>query len=257
MTQRFAGQVALVSGAAGGFGRLAALQLAQEGAKLVLTDVRADALAAVVAEVEAVGTSVAALAGDVALEATHAGLATLALQRFGQLDLALNNAGLAHGLSRLADVTLDEASQVIAVDLFGVFLAMRAQLPLMAQKGRGVILNVASVAGLVGAPMMSVYSAAKHGVIGLTKSAAGEYAGKGIRINAICPSFAETPMVTSMLDNGKRPRAEAEVRLTSLVPLRRLAEPQEVVEAMLWMLSPANSFMTGHALALDGGLSAI
>lgn len=257
MTQRFAGQVALVSGAAGGFGRLAALQLAQEGAKLVLTDVRADALAAVVAELEAAGAIVAALAGDVALEATHAGLAVLARQRFGQLDLALNNAGLAHGLGRLAEIAPDEASKVIAVDLFGVYLAMRAQLPLMAEKGRGVILNVASVAGLVGAPMMSVYSAAKHGVIGLTKSAAGEYAAKGIRINAICPSFAETPMVTGMLNNGKRPRAEAEARLTSLVPLRRLAEPHEVVDAMLWMLSPANSFMTGHALALDGGLSAI
>ena len=257
MTQRFLGQVALVSGAAGGFGRLAALQLALEGAKLVVTDLRAEALAAVVAELEAVGSEVVALAGDVAVDATHTSLVDLARQRFGQLDLALNNAGLAHGLGRLADISPDEASKVLAVDLFGVFLAMRAQLPLMVANGRGVILNVASVAGLVGAPMMSVYSAAKHGVIGLTKSAAGEYAAKGIRINAICPSFAETPMVTDMLDHGKRPRAEAEARLTSFVPLRRLAEPQEVVDAMLWMLSPTNSFMTGHALALDGGLSAI
>jgi NAD(P)-dependent dehydrogenase (short-subunit alcohol dehydrogenase family) len=127
----------------------------------------------------------------------------------------------------------------------------------MERQGRGVILNVSSAAGVTGAPLMSAYAAAKHGVIGLTKSAAGEYARKGVRVNAICPSFTATPMVTGMLGEMRGSAEEAKARLLGAIPMRRVAEPEEIVQAMLWICSPQNSFMTGHALVVDGGLTAL
>jgi NAD(P)-dependent dehydrogenase (short-subunit alcohol dehydrogenase family) len=147
--------------------------------------------------------------------------------------------------------------QMLAVNVFGVFLAMKHQLPAMQQQNTGAILNVSSVAGIVGAPLLAAYSAAKHGVIGLTKSAAGEYAGKGIRINAICPAFAETHMLTDMLGQMRGGAEAASQRIVSNMPMRRFARPEEIVQAMLWICSRENSFMTGHALVLDGGLSAV
>ena len=131
-----------------------------------------------------------------------------------------------------------------------VFLAMKHQLPIMERQNSGVILNVSSVAGVVGAPLLAAYSAAKHGVVGLTKSAAGEYARKGIRINAICPAFAETHMLTGMLDQMRGGADAATQRIVSNMPMRRFARPEEIVQAMLWICSRENSFMTGHALFL-------
>ncbi len=147
--------------------------------------------------------------------------------------------------------------QMLAVNVFGVFLAMKHQLPIMERQSSGAILNVSSVAGVVGAPLLAAYSAAKHAVIGLTKSAAGEYARKGVRINAICPAFAETHMLTGMLDQMRGGAEAATQRIVSNMPMRRFARPEEIVQAMLWICSRENSFMTGHALVLDGGLSAV
>ena len=247
----FAGKVVLVSGAARGFGRVAATRLAREGARLVLCDVDAADMADMAADGAAV------LAGDVCDEATASALVALALEKFGRLDMALNNAGVAHPLAKLPDISAAEAERVLRINLLGVFLALKHQLPVMARQGAGSILNVASVAGIVGAPLMSVYAASKHGVIGLTKSAAAEFAGKGVRVNAICPAFAATPMVDELLEGMGGTAAQTQARLLQAMPMHRMGTAAEIVEAMLWMLGPANSFMTGHALVLDGGLSAV
>ena len=171
--------------------------------------------------------------------------------------MAINNAGIGHAMGKLPEVSLADAERVLRVNLLGVFLAMKYQLPVMERQRSGSILNVSSAAGLVGAPQMSVYAASKHGVVELTKTATAEFASKGVRVNAICPAFAATPMVDDLLAVIRRDGAAAKARLTDAIPMRRIAEPGEIVEAMLWMLGPGASFLTGHAMALDGGLSAV
>jgi NAD(P)-dependent dehydrogenase (short-subunit alcohol dehydrogenase family) len=248
-------QVVLITGAAGGFGRLAAAEFARAGANLVLCDLDKSKLEEVSAAMR--DADVIIEAGDVSEEDTHRRLVARALDTYGRLDVAINNAGVAHAFTKITETDNSTMQQMLAVNVFGVFLAMKHQLPAMQQQNTGAILNVSSVAGIVGAPLLAAYSAAKHGVIGLTKSAAGEYARKGIRINAICPAFAETHMLTGMLDQMRGGAEAASQRIISNMPMRRLARPEEIVQAMLWICSRANSFMTGHALVLDGGLSAV
>jgi NAD(P)-dependent dehydrogenase (short-subunit alcohol dehydrogenase family) len=255
--KRYNGAAVIISGAARGFGRLAAEQFAAEGARLVLTDILEDALQETAAAVRQAGADVVAFPGDIALEETARKLVEASVSHFGRLDVAINNAGIGHPHGKLADLETEAVERVIRVDLIAVFLAMKHQLKQMEQQRSGVILNVSSAAGINAAPLLSAYSAAKHGVIGLTKSAAIEYAKTGIRINAICPSFAETPMVLESLAHMRGTREEALARTTSAIPMRRLGRAEEIVQAMLWICSPANSFMTGHALAIDGGLSAL
>jgi NAD(P)-dependent dehydrogenase (short-subunit alcohol dehydrogenase family) len=254
--RRYEGACVFISGAGRGFGRLAAERFAAEGARLVLTDILENELSQTTAAVQAVGAEAVAEPGDITDEALVQKLVEGAVSRFGGLDIAINNAGIVHPFRRFTEIDASTVESVIRTDLIAVFHAMKHQLNQMERQRSGVILNVSSVAGLIGAPLLSVYSAAKHGVIGLTKSAALEYARFGIRINAICPSFAATPMVTEGLHTMRGTQAEAVARMTSAIPMRRLAEPREVVQAMLWICSPANSFMTGHALAIDGGLTA-
>ncbi len=255
--KRYNGAAVIISGAARGFGRLAAEQFAAEGARLVLTDILEKELEETAAAIRERGTDVVAFPADIALEETAQRLVEESVGNYGRLDVAINNAGIGHPHRKIADLETEAMERVIRVDLIAVFLAMKHQLKQMDQQKSGVILNVSSAAGLNGAPLLTAYSAAKHGVIGLTKSAAMEYAKNGIRINAICPSFAETPMVLNSLANMRGTREEALARTTSAIPMRRLGRAEEVVQAMLWICSPANSFMTGHALAIDGGLSAL
>jgi len=262
MTARFKNDSVLITGATGGFGSLAAQRFADEGARLLLSDLDGDALDRVATPLRARGIAVETLAGDVSSWETAAALAERAVSVYGRLDVAVNNAGLGGGLAKLPQVQIEQAQRLIAVNLTGVFLAMRAQIPIMegqfAETGRGgVILNLASVAGVIGAPLLSVYSATKHGVVGLTKSAAGESARKGVRINCLCPAFAKTQMVSAFVTKMEGNPQEAEARVVGNMPMRRMGEPDEVVQAMLWACSPENSFMTGHALVLDGGLSAV
>lgn len=256
---RFEGLTVLVTGATGGFGRRAAERFAAEGANLVLSDLDR-------AELESFAASlpgeVAALPGDITDESLSKALAKLAVQRFGRLDVALNNAGIAQNFVRFHLIPSEEARRIIDVDLMGVFYAMKAQLPVMERQFRdsgrgGAIVNVASVAGIAGAPRLSVYAAAKHGVVGLTRSAAAEFATKGVRVNAVCPSFARTQMVTGTLKLSPSDQHAAEAELTRGVPMKRLAEVDEVVEVILFAADPKNSFMTGQALAADGGIMAI
>lgn len=257
--KRFDGKTVLITGATGGFGKRAAEQFAAEGARLVLSDLDAEALAALADSLDA---ETATLAGDIADEALSEELVQLAKARFGRLDVAVNNAGIVHSFVRLANVPSDEARRVLEIDLLAVFFAMKHQLPVMERQRRengwpGAVVNIASVAGLNGAPKMAVYSAAKHGVIGLTKSAAAEYASKGVRVNAVCPSYARTPMAESFLKLTQASEEVAYAELTRGVPMKRLAEVDEVVQAILFAADPANSFMTGHAIAVDGGIGAI
>ena len=258
---RFAGLTVLITGAAGGFGAVSARMFAAQGANLVLTDHPSMPLDALACEFS---TPVATLAGDVTEAGLHDQLVALAKDRFGALDVAINNAGVSHGRQRLEDVPEDLARRVIEVDLWAVWLAMRAQIPAMdtrqGERG-GAIVNVASLAGIAGAPTISVYSAAKHGVVGLTKSAAAENARRGIRVNAMCPAFAKTPMVmkgvmASMEATGAT-EAEAEAFVVRGVPMRRLGAPEEVAQAILWAADPANGFMTGQTIAIDGGVTAV
>ena len=202
------------------------------------------------------------LAGDVRKSSTHLSLVETAVTTFGGLDIALNNAGISHEVVKLPLIEEEVARRVFDIDLMAVFLAMRAQLPIMAEQfsktGRsGAIVNVSSAAGLVAAPLMSVYSAAKHGVIGLTKSAAAEYAKRGVRINSICPAFTKTAMVEGFFENTQQDREKAIERLTQGMPMSRMAEVSEIIVGILFAADPSNSFMTGNSIAIDGGLTAV
>jgi NAD(P)-dependent dehydrogenase (short-subunit alcohol dehydrogenase family) len=249
---RFQDNVVILSGATGGFGRRTAQRLSEEGARLVLTDIDRESLDELAAGLPGQTTT---MAGDVTDEALHRDLVALALSQFGRLDTAINNAGIAHPLTRFDRIEADLARNVIEVDLIGVFLAMKHQLGAMEKQFRaegrgGAIVNIASVAGIAGAPRLSAYAAAKHGVVGLTRSAAAEFAGKGIRVNAVCPSYDALGMIAPDPET-------AEAELTRGVPMRRLAEVDEIVEVILFAADPANSFMTGQTIAADGGITAI
>ncbi len=254
---RFQGKSVLITGAASGFGRLAAERFAAEGASLVLGDIDEDALNEAAMIPLANGAEVITRRTDVAVEADVEALAGVAVEQLGSLDISINNAGIGHSLVRLPELTFENYQRVMAVNAGGVFLGMKHQLPIMAAANKGVILNVASAAGLVGAGMLSAYAASKHAVVGLTRSAADEYARYGIRINALCPSFADTPLFNEMADEVAADRADAYKRITTRIPMRRVAAASEIVPTMLWLCADENSFMTGQAIAVDGGLTAI
>lgn len=258
----FEGQVVLITGAAGGFGQSAATLFAEQGAKLMLSDFNGDGLFETADMLRADGAEVETLLGSVAEESHCIETVEKCLSSFGRLDIAINNAGIGHVPAKTADVDTKQAEMTVQVDLMGVFYGMKAQIPPMlegfkAHSGTANILNIASLAGIGGAPTLSMYAAAKHGVVGLTKSAALEYARRGIRINCLCPAFARTPMVNDGILAGQGGNQDAEDMLTRGIPMRRLAEVEEITRSMLWICDPANSFMTGQAVALDGGTSAM
>jgi NAD(P)-dependent dehydrogenase (short-subunit alcohol dehydrogenase family) len=254
---RFNGFSVLVTGAARGFGRLAAEAFAREGARLVISDILAPELEETARHLRAAGVEVVAHAGDIGAEETAPALVAAALKSYGRLDVALNNAGVVHPTMKLPKIDAATMERMLRINLMGVFFAMRAEIPVMEGQGSGVILNVSSVAGLGGAPLLAAYAASKHAVIGLTKTAAAESARKGLRINAICPAFTDTPMLADSLAHIGRDREEALARMVQNVPMGRVGQPGEIVQAMLWMCAPENSFMTGQALAIDGGLTAL
>ncbi|MFQ5437202.1 MAG: SDR family NAD(P)-dependent oxidoreductase [Paracoccaceae bacterium] len=256
---RFDGKVVLITGAAGGFGSRLAEVFGELGARLVLSDVDGSGLADVAASLS---SDVVTLAGDVCDPALHDYLVDVALSEFGALDVAINNAGIVSPMQRIPETDEQVARSVIEVDLLGVFWALQAQLPVMASRFSdegtpGAIVNMASAAGLVGSPMLGIYAAAKHGVVGLTRSAAAEYGRKGVRVNAVCPSFANTAMLTDYLETAPRGRDAAEDALVRNIPMARIGQRDEVVEAVVFAASPKNSFMTGETLSVDGGLTAI
>jgi len=247
----FTNKVVLITGAAQGFGALLAQSLADRGAKLVLGDVNEEGVSQVAEQIVASGKEAIALKCDVSIKSDCKAMVDAAIKTFDRLDIAVNNAGVAQPLIPLHLVDEETLDRQFNINVKGVQFGMSVQLEQMLKQGSGSILNVSSRAGLGGAPTLSAYSAAKHAVIGLTKTAAVEYANFNIRINAICPSFALTPMVTNMADD------KMQDSMSRHIPMKRLAEPQEVVTMMLMMLSPANTYLTGQCISVDGGASAV
>lgn len=249
MSDSLRGRSGIVTGAGSGLGRATALQFASIGARVVVADVNVDAGDAVVAEITAAGGSAVFLATDVTDPAACEALVGACIDTFGALDFAVNNAGTTGTPGSVVDYPLDAWRATMAVNLDGVFYAMRAELPSMVTAGRGAIVNVASGAGLVGFAGLPAYVASKHGVVGLTKSAALECAARGVRINCVCPGSVRTPMLEGFMGGDER----MERAMTAGVPMGRLGTPAEIAEAIVWLCSDAASYMVGHALVCDGG----
>jgi NAD(P)-dependent dehydrogenase (short-subunit alcohol dehydrogenase family) len=248
------GKSALVTGGASGIGRVTALTFAREGAWVAVADLTADAAQATVAEIEAAGGKAVAIACDVTDDDAVRAMVAATVDAFGGLDCAFNNAGIsqwqvnAAGL-RTADVAPEAWARVIDINLTGVWRCLRHEVAQMRTQGGGAIVNTASIAGLLGLPTASAYVAAKHGVVGLTRTAAIDHAEENIRINAICPGYIETPMIAdSMQRRGDR--------IMARVPMGRTGRPIEVAEAVVWLCSERASFVTGVAWPVDGGYSA-
>ena len=251
-TYDFSGQVALVSGAGGGMGLDTARAFAAAGAAVVLADVNEGALRAATDELTAAGRQALGVTCDVADEGQVAALVERTVAEFGRLDMAFNNAGIMIPPSDAADEPAERFERVTAINLRGVWNCMKHELRQMRDQGSGAIVNCSSLGGLVGLPGRASYHATKHGVLGLTKSAALEYAPRGVQINAVCPGTIDTPMVTDMIAKGELDLAEAEANQ----PIGRLGHGDEIAAAVLWLCSPGASFVHGVALPVDGGYTA-
>jgi NAD(P)-dependent dehydrogenase (short-subunit alcohol dehydrogenase family) len=245
-------RVALVTGGSAGIGRATALAFARKGARVVIADVLADQGEQVVKEIEAAGGDAFFVATDVADASQVARMVEETVGRFGRLDCAFNNAGIEGTPAPTVECATENWDRTIAVNLTGVWRCMQAEIPHMLAAGRGAIVNNSSVAGLVGFAGIPAYVASKHGVVGLTKTAALEYATQGIRVNAVCPGVIATEMITRFTHSD--PDALAE--LTSTEPVGRLGTPDEIADAVVWLCSDEASFVTGQALAVDGGFVA-
>lgn len=252
MAGRLAGKVALVTGGASGIGRATALAFAREGAKLVVADRQAEGGQQTAHLITENGAEATFVQVDVTSATAVEALISQTIATYGRLDCAHNNAGISGGGGAFT-ADYDEAMwhQVLAVNLTGVWLCMKYEIPQMLQHGGGVIVNTASVAGLIGARGLAAYVASKHGVVGLTKTAALEYAQRGIRVNCVCPGVIHTPMTARGLSDPQR-RAQ----IIASEPLGRVGTPEEVAEAVVWLCSEAASFVTGHTMTVDGGFVA-
>jgi NAD(P)-dependent dehydrogenase (short-subunit alcohol dehydrogenase family) len=245
-------KVVLVTGGASGIGRVTALALAQAGAKVAVADVDeagGEATAQLIREHGSEALFVKTDVGDAAAVQT---LIQTIITTYGRLDCAFNNAGIEGLPTRTADASEDDFDRIMRVNVKGVWLCMKAEIQQMVTQGGGVIVNTASVAGLVGAHSLPIYSASKHAVVGLTKSAAVEYARKGVRVNAVCPTVIRTPMV----ERGLAALPEFMDVVKQSIPMRRIGEPEEVAAAVLWLFSDASRFVTGTTLTIDGGFTA-
>jgi NAD(P)-dependent dehydrogenase (short-subunit alcohol dehydrogenase family) len=252
MNLSFENQVALVTGAASGLGLATARAFAESGASVVLADWNEKAVRSAVDELAAKGHNVLAVRCDVSDDAQIEAMVEQTVATFGRLDAAYNNAGVQNVVAETADAPREDFDRVIAINLRGVWSCMKFELRQMRKQGSGAIVNCSSIGGLVGAPGRGTYHAAKHGIIGLTRSAALEYAPKGIRINAVCPGVIHTPMVDQMMAAGQTDALKAMVKD---VPIGRLGRPEEVADAVLWLCSPAASLVVGHSLVVDGGFT--
>jgi NAD(P)-dependent dehydrogenase (short-subunit alcohol dehydrogenase family) len=251
--QRLSGKVALVTGGASGIGRACAQLFAKEGASVVVSDVALEGGHETVRLIEADGGEASFVETDVSKAAQVEALVGRTVETYSRLDYAFNNAGIEGRMAtNTADYSEEDWDRVIAVNLKGVWLCMKNEIPQMLSQGGGSIVNNSSVEGLVGLEGTSAYAASKHGVVGLTKTAALEYAQSGIRINAVCPGLIRTPMV----ERYSRGDAEIEAQFAAVEPVGRMGSSEEVAEAVVWLCSEAASFVTGHAMAVDGGFLA-
>jgi NAD(P)-dependent dehydrogenase (short-subunit alcohol dehydrogenase family) len=247
----------LITGAASGIGRATALEAHAEGARLLLGDVDDEQGETVAREIQEAGGTASYMSCDVTDEAAVEALVSRAVDDLGRLDGAFNCAGILGALGNVGDTAYDDWKRILEVDLNGVFLCTKHELRVMAEQASGSIVNMASAAGLIGWPAASGYVAAKHGVVGLTKSAALEYAPQGVRVNSMCPSYVVTPMVEKdlfemALGNDEELRAAA----VANHPIGRFGQPEEIAAACVWLLSEKASFVTGIAMSVDGGYTA-
>ncbi|VWC05047.1 SDR family NAD(P)-dependent oxidoreductase [Burkholderia lata] len=248
--ESFAGKVAVVTGAATGIGRQAALCFAEAGAQVALLDTVVSAAEDVAHAIERTGARAIVLRTDVSRADDVRDAIDTTVATFGRLDIAFNNAGIAPRGAPVAEFDEDEWDRTIAVNLKGVWLCMKHECRHMLSFGGGAIVNTSSIMGIVSGPGLSAYSASKSGVIGLTKSVAIDYASRGIRVNAVCPGGIAHTAITDRPENR-----DDMARLTQATPMARLGEPRDIAETVLWLCSPAARFVTGQAIAIDGGFT--
>jgi len=252
MSNQLQDKIALITGGGSGIGRTTAVLFAQEGAKVAVVDVNLEGAQETAQIIGDSGGHAFAFQADVSQAADVQAMVGEVVARYGRVDCAFNNAGVEGHLVRTVDVDEADFDHIIAVNLKGVWLCMKYELEQMLAQGSGTIVNTASAAGLLGSHSMSAYAASKHGVVGLTRTAATEYGRKNIRINAVCPSVIDTPMVARGFEAFPR-YIEATIQLN---PMRRLGQADEVARAVLWLCSDAASFTNGVALPVDGGFTA-
>ncbi|MGM9454929.1 SDR family oxidoreductase [Legionella bozemanae] len=246
---KFSEKVAFITGAGTGIGRAAALAFAREGAKVIATGLSDKNVQETANLVKKSGGTALPINCDVTNEEDIISALDQTIKIFGRLDFAFNNAGIEQPLKPVIDITLKEWDQLLAVNLKGVFLCMKHQIPLLLKQGGGVIVNTSSGAGVKGFRGQAAYAATKHGLIGLTKSAALDYADANIRINAVCPGIIETPMMDRFTEGTN----EGRERVIAQEPVGRMGKPEEIAETVIWLCSDAGAFTVGAAIVVDGG----
>jgi NAD(P)-dependent dehydrogenase (short-subunit alcohol dehydrogenase family) len=242
------GKIALVTGGGSGIGRATALKLAKEGAKVMIADYVPEGGERTVRMIEEAGGEASFVAADVSVTKQVEAMVAKTIASYGRIDCAFNNAGIEGRMANTVECTEETWDRTIAINLKGVWLCMKYEIPQMLKQGGGTIVNTASIAGLVGFEGLPAYNASKGGVVQLTRTAALEFATKNIRVNCVCPGVIRTPMVERLLDN----RSFTEEQLNAGEPVGRMGKPEEIAEGVLWLLSDASSFVTGHPLVIDG-----
>lgn len=250
MNISFENQVALVTGAASGLGLATAKAFAESGASVAMADWNENAVRSAAGELAAQGHKTLGIRCDVSDDDQVEAMVAQTVATFGRLDAAYNNAGVQNVLAEAADQTREDFDRVTGVNLRGVWSCMRSELQQMRKQGSGAIVNCSSLGGLVGGAERGIYHAAKHGVLGLTKSAALEYAARGIRVNAVCPGLIWTPMADQMVASGQ---GEALDAMSKMIPMGRHGRAEEIADVVLWLCSQAASYVTGQSISVDGG----
>jgi len=249
-------KVALVTGGGSGIGRASAIAFSREGAEVIVSDIDVTGGEETIRLIQAAGGTAIFVQADVARGTEVEALVKKGVETYGRLDYALNNAGIQGEIRQTAECSEENWNRIIAINLTGVWLCMKHELAYMLPQGSGTIVNTASNFGLVGSQGMPAYSASKHGVLGLTKTAALEYAKMGIRVNAVCPGPTQTPLVDRILSQQPQLATQIVEAIKAREPVGRMGQPEEIAEAVVWLCSEAASFVTGIALAVDGGFVA-
>lgn len=249
MAGRLEDKIALVTGGSSGIGRACAIAFAKEGAKVAISDIDVEGGAKTLRIIKETGGNAIFVKADVSKIAEIEAMIKLVADTYGRLDCAFNNAGITGDEGSVVNCTEDNWDRTININLKGVWLCMKYEIPEMLKHGGGAIVNMSSITGIVGVRRAPAYVASKHGLIGITKAAALEFAKEGIRVNAMCPTFVRTPLVERVM----RGDPHVEAQFTSLIPMGRMGTPEEIAEAVVWLCSDAASFVTGHAMVVDGG----